>query len=66
MEKLLLRTASEIERERLDFKRDRYKGTRVKYLAHAKGYVMVRKPRAAPFVMTEKEWRQLPYLGGRP
>lgn len=29
------------------------------YMANADGYVMVRRPRAVPFVMTETGWRKL-------
>jgi hypothetical protein len=51
-------------RERREFEHDRsYRGGRVKYMTHADGYVMARKPRAMPFVISEKEWRQLPLLG---
>lgn len=37
---------------------------RVRYLAHAKGYVMARRPACMPFVVTEKEWLALPLLNG--
>lgn len=51
-------------REQRDFERDRFWRTgRVKYMAHAKGWVMARKRGAVPVVISEKEWRQLPYLG---
>lgn len=44
-----------------EFKADRERGAfRVRYMAHADGYVMVRRPGAAPFVIGEKEWRKLP------
>lgn len=48
-------------RERLDFMRDRNGGGRLTYMAHAKAYVMVRHPHCVPFVMPEKDWRNLPY-----
>jgi hypothetical protein len=60
-------TAREIERIRKDFRADRYGHNdalgfqpswgRIVYLAHAKGYVMVRRPGAKPFVIPEKLWR---------
>lgn len=50
--------------EKREFERDRsYRGGRVKYMTHVDGYVMARKPRAMPFVISEKEWRHLPFLG---
>ena len=58
------KTARVLERERKEFKRDRYwAGGRVRYMAHAGGYVMARKRGAMPFVIAEKEWRQLPFVG---
>jgi hypothetical protein len=33
---------------------------RITYIAHAKGYVMARRPRAVPFVITEKLWNSFP------
>jgi hypothetical protein len=39
--------------------RDR-NGDRLKYMAHASGYVMVRLPKCLPFVLSEKDWRALP------
>lgn len=59
---LVCKTTTELRREQADFKRDRYKNGRLRYLAHADGYVMVRRPRAMPHVISEGEWRQLPYL----
>ena len=50
-------------RERKDFMRDRYLNGRIRYMAHADGWVMCRRPRAVPMVMQESAWRQLPYLG---
>lgn len=55
--------------EEQEFRRDRvgtngYPGarpSRVTYMAHAKGYVMVRHPGCSPFTVTEKEWRAFPY-----
>ncbi len=62
-----LRTASEIEQERLAFKADRYghngNGSpdshlgRITYLCHTQGYVMARRPGAMPFVISERLWR---------
>ena len=48
--------------EEREFKTDRYYNGRLRYMAHADGYVMVRYPRAVPIVMTEKAWRALPFL----
>lgn len=53
---------------RLNFDhRDRWDGRaveggpiRIRYMARSGGYVMVRKPRAVPFVLSEKEWARLP------
>lgn len=69
-----LRTAYEIEVERLTFKHDR-KGhnyamgsepflSRITYMVHAKGYVMCRHPGCRPFVITEKQWREFPLWQG--
>lgn len=33
---------------------------RLRLMARSGGYVMVRKSRAMPFVLTEKEWARLP------
>lgn len=33
---------------------------RIRLMARSGGYVMVRKPRATPFVLTEKQWAKLP------
>lgn len=33
---------------------------RVRLMARSGGYVMVRKPRCMPFVLTEKDWAKLP------
>lgn len=35
----------------------------VKYMTHASGYVMARRPGGIPFVMAEKQWRALPTKG---
>lgn len=35
--------------------------SKIKYLAHAKGYVMARRPGCSPFVLTEKQWLELPF-----
>ena len=57
--------------EERDFKRDRYghnhahgkpSWSRITYLAHAKGYVMARRPACTPFVLSEKEWLEFPYF----
>lgn len=50
-----------------DFKADRERGAfRVRYMAHADGYVMARRPGAVPFVLGEKEWRALrPFNDGQ-
>lgn len=32
----------------------------IKYMTRSGGYVMVRRPRCAPFVLSEKDWRKLP------
>jgi hypothetical protein len=71
-EPVKLRAAAEIEAERLAFKRDRYghnhstssveaKLSRITYMAHAKGYVMCRRPGCIPFVITEAQWRGFPF-----
>jgi hypothetical protein len=39
---------------------------RVRLMARSGGYVMVRKPRAIPFVLSEKEWAKLPLFEARP
>lgn len=58
-----LRTASEIERERLDLKKTRiHEHRELRYMTHAHGYVMVRHPASQPFVTSEKHWRSLPHL----
>ncbi|KIQ21562.1 hypothetical protein [Xanthomonas campestris] len=33
---------------------------RINFMVRSGGYVMCRRPRAAPFVLAEKEWRKLP------
>lgn len=33
---------------------------RVRFMARSGGYVMCRRPRAMPFVLTEKEWAKMP------
>jgi hypothetical protein len=33
---------------------------KVMFMVRSGGYVMVKRPRCAPFVLTEKEWRKLP------
>lgn len=35
-------------------------GGRVRLMSRSGGYVMVRRPRAMPFVLTEKEWARMP------
>lgn len=39
-----------------------WKGGLIKFMARSGGYVMVRRPRAMPFVITEREWCDLPEL----
>ena len=36
--------------------------TRVTYMAHGKGYVMIRHPGRRPFAIEEKLWRSFPLL----
>lgn len=56
-----LKTASTLQRERREFMADRMPSTgRTTYMAHGKGYVMVRHPGCMPFVVTETEWRAMP------
>ncbi len=44
-----------------------YNLDRVRLMARSGGYVMVRKPRCTPFVLTEKAWAKLPlYLPPAP
>lgn len=38
---------------------------RIRFMARHSGYVMVRKPGAMPFVLTEKEWLGLALFPGR-
>jgi hypothetical protein len=33
---------------------------RIRLMARSGGYVMVRKPRCTPFVLSEKDWGKLP------
>ena len=35
-------------------------GGKVRFMVRSGGYVMCRRPRLSPFVMTEAEWRRLP------
>lgn len=35
-------------------------GGRVRLMVRSGGYVMVRRPGAMPFVLTEKEWARMP------
>jgi len=69
----MIRTAREIEDERLAFKADRVghndgnpvvraNPRRLTYLAHGKGYVMVRHPGCSPFAIPEKLWLSFPLL----
>lgn len=32
----------------------------IRYMVRSGGYVMVRRPRCVPFVLSEKDWRKLP------
>jgi hypothetical protein len=34
--------------------------TRLTPMARSRGYVMIRRPRAVPFVISEKDWLKLP------
>ena len=36
------------------------KSSRITYMAHAKGWVMVRHPGCIPFAITEKDWLSFP------
>jgi hypothetical protein len=75
LEKVELKTARQLERERLEFKADRYGHndpssvepslSRIAYMAHAKGYVMARRPGCKPFVIDEKLWRSFPKWEGQ-
>lgn len=65
MASIAIRTAREIEQERLAFKAPRYghnnygiepTWSRINYMAHGQGYVMARRPRGMPFVISEKLW----------
>lgn len=40
--------------------------SKVTYMAHAKGYVMARRPGCTPFVITEKQWLNFPIWNGQP
>jgi hypothetical protein len=44
----------------------RLDNTRVRFMAEADGYVMVRKPHCVPFIMQTSEWLRLPRLDGAP
>lgn len=53
-----------------DFRRDRYGHNgrtsqpafgRITYLAHAKGYVMARRPHCTPFIISETLWRSFAF-----
>lgn len=35
-------------------------GGKVRFMTRSGGYVMARRPRCVPFVMSEKEWNRLP------
>ncbi len=39
--------------------------SKVTYMAHGKGYVMVRRPQCTPFVLTEKQWLAFPIYDGQ-
>lgn len=48
-------------REAQEFEADRHPSSgRTTYMAHGKGYVLVRHPGCIPFVVTEAEWRAMP------
>ena len=40
-------------------------GGKVRFMVSSGGYVMVRRPRAAPYVMPEKAWLRLPFYEER-
>jgi hypothetical protein len=40
--------------------------SRITYMAHANGYVMARRPRCIPFVISEKMWLSFPFWSGQP
>ena len=56
-------------RDRIDLRPDA-KGEplndRIRYMVRSGGYVMVRKPRSMPFVLTDKEWAKLPLFPSPP
>lgn len=35
--------------------------TKITYMAHAKGYVMARRPGCEPFILTENQWAAFPF-----
>ena len=39
-----------------------YLGDRIRLMGRSGGYVMVRRPRCFPFVLSEKEWAKLPLM----
>jgi hypothetical protein len=36
---------------------------KIVFMVRSGGYVMCKRPRAGPFVVTEKEWARMPRLG---
>lgn len=40
--------------------------SKITYMAHAKRYVMVRRPGCKPFTITEKQWLEFPLWKGQP
>lgn len=38
---------------------------KIVFMVRSGGYVMCKRPRCAPFVLTEKEWDRLPKFGAR-
>lgn len=62
-------TSAATRAAKLEFKRDRIghnghgetpRPFRITYMAHAKGWVMVRHPGCMPFAITEKDWLNFP------
>lgn len=65
-----IKTTNVLRRERLDFMRDRFGHNdppfnpqfgRITYLAHAKGFVMARRPGCRPFAISEARWRSFTF-----
>jgi hypothetical protein len=64
---LSLKTTRVRRREHLDFTRDRAAPSgRTTYMAHGRGYVMVRHPGCTPFIVNEKDWLAWPFFWKAP